>query len=520
MKEIKKILLLFGLVFSTFSCTEEFLEVAPKDKLSASVFFKTPADAVLASNGIYNTLYGQIGAYWDECDMYTDNATYTFGNAGKVFGNGTVNPSSERISNFWTEFYKRVRATNVFLVNIEDVTGDPDLVTRLTAEVRFIRAMSYMFLTFNWGDVPLVLEPLSLETSKQPRNAQADVLAVIHADLDFAIANLPWSQDDSGRVTKGAAMAYKARAYLYAGDHNSAAKAAKDLMDSAAGYDLYPDLGTLWWPENEHNEEVIFDLEYTEGAARPNVHRYNITFSPPSLSGWTAVAPTQAFINSFEGSDGLPIDESEVYDAANPYENRDPRFYKFILYNGADIFGHAITTDPSASNPDRIGGGNSTTSGYWIRKLYTPDYVPGNGWSSHQNTVFMRFAEVLLTYAEAQNEDVGPDVSVYDAINRVRDRAGMPDLPANLGQNEMRERIRNERRIELCFENSRLYDIRRWRIAEDVLNGTTQGRDFDGNIFDVESRVFDAGKNYLWPIPQSEIDLIGPDILTQNPGFQ
>ena len=166
---------------------------------------------------------------------------------------------------------------------------------------------------------------------------------------------------------------------------------------------------------------------------------------------------------------------------------------------------------------DASGGGNSTATGYWQKKHYDPN-IPSNADGS--NTILIRYAEVLLNFAEATNELLGPTADVYEALNQIRSRAGMPNLPTGLDQDSMRERIRHERRVELAFEGDRFYSIRRWRIAESVMPQDVLGavNPTDGNnVVASTGRVFDALKDYLWPIPQSVIDLSDEGVIVQNP---
>jgi hypothetical protein len=228
---------------------------------------------------------------------------------------------------------------------------------------------------------------------------------------------------------------------------------------------------------------------------------------------------SQVFVDAFECVDGMTIDQSPLFDPENPYKNRDPRLNMAVLKEG----------DMLAGSP--LAGGtvnDAVNTGLYPNKAF--NYLH-TGWGLYDmDIVLLRYAEVLLTYAEAKIESGTIDQSVLDAINHVRARAyntvftdvdNYPNV-TTLNQSELREIIRRERNVELANEHNdtRLQDIKRWRIAEDVLNGTMFGAKNDSGEYRVMQQLnFDSSKHYLWPIPQSEIDLIGSDIMTQNPGY-
>jgi len=206
----------------------------------------------------------------------------------------------------------------------------------------------------------------------------------------------------------------------------------------------------------------------------------------------------QNFVNSFECTDGLPYGESPLTNTVNPFQNRDPRLAKTVFVDHPD-FGAGKVHLPSNSRP----------TGYGLMKFLEPSNIPfGFSTMSEQNAVVLRLADILLMYAEAQNEIAGPDASVYQAMTDLRARVDMPPYPAGLTKEQMRGRIRHERRVELAFEGLRYFDLKRWRIADDILNGVTDG---------LLPYHFED-KFYLWPIPQPEIDKSG-GVLEQNPDY-
>jgi hypothetical protein len=226
----------------------------------------------------------------------------------------------------------------------------------------------------------------------------------------------------------------------------------------------------------------------------------------------------------------VPFDTTNPEHVNNPYENRDPRFYATILYNGAEYRGRQVETflPGGQDSKDGIDNWNTSFSGYYLRKFIDETLPIVNPWdvAGTQPWIYMRYAEILLNFAEARNEDTGPDTEVYAAINAIRDRAGMPDLPGGLTKDEMRKKIWNERRIELAFEEHRFYDVRRWQIAMEIENEPAYGmriNKIDDTTFTYERIIALDGRrfeiqHYWLPIPLDEIQSSG-GLLEQNPNY-
>jgi hypothetical protein len=297
-------------------------------------------------------------------------------------------------------------------------------------------------------------------------------------------------------------------------------------MSLTPGYSLFPNYETLFLTKN--NPEIIFAKKFNApvrvhgagftwagyGLSTPGYETINLPAG--SFGGWGGTTPTQNLVDAYEMKDGRPIGQSPLYNPLDPYKDRDPRFYATVLYNGSVFGDKPIETFEGGANSTKVSDDASNT-GYYIRKFLDPSpqkmtqLYPS---TSDQDWIYIRYAEVLLNYAEAQNEAVGPDATVYSAINGVRARPSVnqPPLPASLSKENMRQLIRNERRVELSFEEHRFFDIRRWGIAKQVLNGpaygmkitkTATGFTYDRIIF--ENRVFND-KMVVLPIPQAEID--------------
>ena len=238
------------------------------------------------------------------------------------------------------------------------------------------------------------------------------------------------------------------------------------------------------------------------------------------FGGWEALSPTQDMVDSYECIDGLSIGESPLYDPKNPYENRDPRLAFSILWPGAEYDVVYYDSEPMTltfSNKS-MGDGSHTRTGYTMRKYLDPNEFPFRR-RTETNFIYIRYAEVLLTYAEARNENLSaPDAEVYAAVNQVRQRPSveLPALKAGMTKEEMREAIRHERRIELAFEGIHLFDTRSWKTTEEEVKRPVWGIGKDGQPMHIETRSFNPNRDYLWAIPSHDVDLSN-GVLKQNP---
>ncbi len=527
---MKKIFIVYTLLaIGITSCNDDFLDLTPNDKLTDDTFWTTEQEVFDGLTAVYATL-SERGSVWSTFNTYlfgagtmTDDATGTYGS----HQNGTISATDGSVAGLYKDLYFSIRVCNVFLANVDRPEMDENLRARFIAEARFIRAFHYSILRNNWGGVPLVVTPLTISQLDVPRSTAAEVTAFISTELTEAAGVLPASYGaaDLGRATKGAALTLKARALLYAENYAEAATAAQDVM--ALGYDLFQD-GTgegylnLHQKPNEDNQESIFAIRYNLSdtfhyyLARVYVNNHVIAGNETG-----AVKISQSFVDAFETTDGKAIDDAaSIFDPNNEFNNRDPRLNMAVFKKG-DILSGSPLTGPS------VDAANNT--GYYARKLIQD--AGYTGWGRYdRDIVLMRYAEVLLIFAEANIESGTINQSVLDAINDVRarayntTRADVANYPTitTTGQSELREIIRRERRVELGMEHGdfRLNDIRRWKIAETVLNEDMNGaKDDTGTYRFMKNLSFDASKHYLWPIPQHEIDLVGADILNQNPGY-
>ncbi|MDO5606896.1 MAG: RagB/SusD family nutrient uptake outer membrane protein [Capnocytophaga sp.] len=523
----------FALAVLLAGCSLD-LDTVPKDALSPSTFWKTQKDVELALTGCYRGFESSSSIMYRDCA--SDDAYNNFPWEGfKNIANGTLT-AADPGSGYYS--YAIINRCNEFLDGIEGTTFlSNDAKEAYKAQARFLRAYRFFLMNISYGDVPLTLKNFATpEEAKVPRDPSATVSEFIKTELEAIIPLLPASYDtkDYGKITKGAAQALLMRYYLYKGDNANALSVAKSI----SGYSLFPSYSGLFNPENEKNSEVILSVQQTQ-----DLYRVDFTpFLPNGSGGWSSVVPTQDFVDAYEMADGTTIAEAQAagtYDPANPYKNRDPRLRATVIYPGQLWQGKPFASIVDGDNNYHNKADNATKTGYNYRKyLNHYDANPGAAyWNSGADVFIFRYAEVLLTIAEASNEVSGPSAEVYAALDQIRNRAGMPSVDqAKYNTKEtLRNLIRNERRVELAMEGLRRWDIIRWKTAPDVLNTTLMGTrrgtvltttqangDFDVNLNlpanEIEVRTFDAGKNYLLPIPQSAIDK-NKNLNPNNPGY-
>ena len=532
----------------SFSSCSDFLDRIPQDELSDGSFWKTPNDAKMFIGDVYRQV--MPGKYNGDVDgdIDSDNAVHGIKWAAGNVSKGIYDPADMG----WKDDYKAIRACNVLLEKIDLIEDFPQTDKEATiGEARFLRAFTYFGLIQTFGDVPYVESTLDLHDMDGITRTPVDqVYDKVMEDLDYAANHLPaqWPTSDYGRATKGAANAMKARAALYFKHFDTAVNAAKAVMDSGE-YELFDANNTgkyaeLFWESQEACKEAILVRLFNA----PELTHYLIGWECFPTLGWGGINPTQSLVDAFECADGSPITKSETYDETNPFKDRDPRLEVCVLHDGEVMYGVTVKTAPlkSSGSTGVAQHNDATATGYYQQKWLDPSIDPqSTGWDMGKDWHVIRFAEVLLTYAEAKNEISGLDASAFEAVNRVRRRVGMPELqntdaskPTYCGtQDALRQRIRNEWRVEFALEGSkRKWDIRRWGIAKDVLNAPFLGMKYK-LIDDPNALEGDNGKvcilyqgenikltgskyedhNYLFPIPQSEIDL--NPALTQNSGY-
>ncbi|WP_138475018.1 RagB/SusD family nutrient uptake outer membrane protein [Dyadobacter bucti] len=495
---------------STSSCDDSYLDRNPLHAISGATFWKTQADVDMALTGVYRRLQSFIFGFRKPfLDTYSDNALdrHTFFN----FNNatlGVINASNVNTS-LYNEPYAGIAACNYFLENVGNVTAVPQgTKDRYTAEVRFLRALFYFELVQFFGDVVLYkVAPETAEEAKIAKSPKADVLAFVIEDLDDAISKLP-ATAYAGHAVKASAQMLKARVRLYQQNWADAVALTSEIMATNTFSIFQGGYANLFLqPTQQGNPEIIFSTKYLA----PNNAQGN---NPPGGEGmlveigwYGAIQPYKNLVDEYEMANGKMItDPASGYDAANPYAKRDPRLKMTILVPG----------DPYI-NPD---GSTFVTSdpiltGFSQKKYMDVSKLPWDRSKitvTDMNVVHMRYAEVLLAYAEAKNELSGPDPTIYDALNKIRARTGvnLPAVDQTLynSKEKLREFIRHERRIELAMEGHRYFDLKRWGIMAAKL----------ATVKNPAGVTLSFGEiNNVLPFPQAEIDQ--NKSLVQNSGY-
>lgn len=531
-------------LFILFSACSDYLEVESKSQISDNTLWNTTGNADLFLNNIYAGLPGPFTTD-DPGENWTDNSMAS--RVGPVSRNlmALSQYAPNNSPNQWGH-YSNIRKANLFIERVTASSLPDEWKSHRLAEARFLRAYYFMLLWMYHGGVPLITDVLNMSEQGddvfRARNTPEETFNFIVDECADIAADLP-VQSEEGRATRGAALALKGWCELvwaspiYNTENEplrwqTAANTNKEVIDLGV-YSLFPDYNTLHFEENNNNVEVIFDKQYLGGTALGG-SREGLQ-GPWRVGGiqrsWGNVNPTQELVDQYAMSNGLPIDDpASGYDPQNPYENREKRFYQSIIYDGSEWLGFEMIKRQGVGSPnatDLSDINEATNTGYSLRKGLNPTYaINGPHRQNSGSFIIFRYAEVLLSYAEAQNETVGPDQSVYAAVNLVRERSELPPLTDGLDKDEMRKAIHRERRVELAFEEKRWYDLIRLRLAEKNLNGTLhamvieqEGGEWVYNVVPAPGgrRSFDPAKNYFLPIPQAAIDR-NPQ-LTQNPNY-
>jgi starch-binding outer membrane protein, SusD/RagB family len=564
MKTLKYFIFLTVTIITAVSC-ENFLDPEPDGRKSEELVFNNYTYALGFFADIYNQLpYGfhNTGGAMEDCA--TDDAEHSDQlSVVQDYNNGSWNQLNFPDAYLYGKYYSSLRKLAIFMDNVDKARFiDPNMFNRspqinkvyqerFKGESFFLRAFFYFELVKRFGGVPIVPERrLTLDDNLNlPRSTFDECVEYIVKNCDSAINRLPVKDTVStwiGHATKASAYGLKSRILLYAASplHNptndierwkTSAAAAKEAIDilSINGYGLYtadPSVKEKLYPIwNEfYNKEVLFAMPYSNN----NDFEYN-NFPIGFENGRGLTNPTQDLVDAFEMSNGkLTTDPTSGYNPTLPYYRRDPRLAMVIGYNGQTYNNRAIETyigGLDGLNKDQ----SATKTGYYIKKYINlnANLVENTG-QARLSWVHFRYAELLLNYAEAMNEAYGPEVlpsgytlTAMQAINQVRSRAGLSVLATGLAQDIFRTRLQNERRVELCFEGHRAWDIRRWKMGEifnQPIHGmrvtNTGGTTLIFEKFEVEQRSFDVTKMYLMPIPQSEIAKSG-GVLEQNPNW-
>lgn len=473
---MKKIIYsIVGLVLLA-SCSEDYLNFNPEDKLPAENFFKDEDDAIAATNAMYTNLRS-----WEVASFASFIITIASDDAEKGSSPGDASffndinnfshtSSAFIVNDYWTGQWRGVNLANQVITKVPGIDMDETLKNRLLGEAHFIRALHYFNLVRTFGGVP-VYDGLPADGNYNiPRNTAQEVYDLIIADLNFAQDNLPSSYDSMnvGRATMGAAKAYLAKVYMYQGNWTQAFTLSNEVM--GMGYDLLEDFNSVFRIPNENSVESIFEVQatYVEGNCTLSNCQYSETQGVRGQYGWGFNVPTQDLVDFFEPGD-------ERMDATIIFRGETTPEGDFINEEG--------------DNPR------------YNQKSYVPSGLLGNcAQGSEQNIRLMRFSEILLINAEAANE-TGNTTQALTSLNRVRNRAGLDDFDS-ADATSIRNAIWRERRAELAMESDRFWDVVR------------QGR--GAEVFGPLG--FTSGKNEVFPIPAQAIQLSN-GVLTQNAGY-
>jgi hypothetical protein len=561
---MKKILVYLS-VISLMSCTD--LDLNPLSQGSSENWYSNETELNMSVRRLYELSYwtGDDDSHTDDWVNRTELTPIT---------GATLNGQSSEATTLWTVSYRAIAQANTILDNLERAGQkgvSQKALDQSRGEALFVRAAQYARLVSHFGDVVHVTSSINDldEAFSKGRTGKSEIIADVYADFDAAADLLPASYSGELHATKGAAYAFKARFALYMGDYRMAAEAAKKCMDLGV-YKLHTDFSELFLTRTKSNDEFIFVC--------PRSVELNVTVATQAwisrcpTGGYAQYDPSWDLLCAFLCTDGKQIDESPLYDPRNPFNNRDPRCTATIVEFGIRHLGYTYEPHPDSlttmnwntglleQNKDCRSVGQYASYNALLWKKWVDDTYVQNGFRAAKNEIIMRYADILLIYAEAMTELGTIDQSILDIVNSVRaraygvskDDAGAYPVVTTLDQTELRRVIRLERRMEFAFEGLRYMDLIRWKLAEKALNVPNYGMldpeplrenvvqkglwffpgipevDEDG-VSDFSSmynqglvklltqRKFDASRQYLWPIPTTEI-LINEN-LKQNPGY-
>lgn len=483
------ITLMAGLTLAFTSCVD--MDMVPKSQGNSGSWYTTETELKMAVNEFY------ILGYWnrplENSEQWTDNFTYRNTNRN-YFLDGTIQGQQYEIYSLWQQSYKLIARANTLLESIERAAiagvADKD-IRQYEGEAYFSRACKYAELLCYYGDLPYMDKYMTItEAEQMGRMPKAELIPLVYADFDKAIEYLPVSYTGSQHFTKGAAYAMKARFALYFSDWAVAAKAAKDCMDLKV-YSLEPTYSKLFLQSTRTNAEKIFTIPRSIANEVVLDQWFVNNGLPRNAGGYAADTPSWDLLAAYLCTDGKPIDESELFDPLNPFKNRDPRCTATIVEFNTEHCGFEYDPSPVATQVMNYTTGK-LQSNQDTRKV--AEYASFNGlvwkkgidisWTENGKQVdrdymIMRYADVLLMYAEAKIELNEIDDSVLEAINKVRARAYGVDVNSTdlypavtvTDQTLLRKALRIERRMELANESLRYMDLIRWRLAEKALNG-------------------------------------------------
>lgn len=506
------------LFFLLAGCTNEFLEFYPEDRITAANFPQDESDIKLALNGAYallreNSIYDQGLFGFGVLDGASPNG-FNWGNTSIAkAGNGQLSSADDQMVTFrWTRSYAIIFRTNYLIGLLDEVELDPEIKSVYMGEAHFLRGLAYSILADSYGGVPIVEGLITTEEARSiGRASLEETWSQVISDYDVATENLEVDAPEIGRATKGAALAMKMRAYLYQSKYEEVLQVVEQI-EQLQKYALFPSYEGLFSPENENNQEVIFDVQYIAGEnSQGSLHDQFCGTGTGSFTRGSRYVPTDDLVNAYEMIDGSEIDPD------NPYKGRDPRLEFTVVVPGSFILDHQF---PNYTYP----GGAYNHPGNRLKHLSTRKYriqnladLPPSG-QSYLNNIVIRYGDVLLSKAEAIIETNGDINEAIDLINRIRtEREDVKITPLSMGLSldEARTALRHERRIEFAMEGLYWSDIRRWDIGQDIYPIEVKNK--DGDILETKFPGGYLEFYNLLPIPDSELSL--NENLVQNPGW-
>lgn len=532
-------LLLYIALASSVAFTSCDLERYPLSSLSEETFWNDEKNAELALTALYrgnitNGLEYGVSDFWSYhgllfMEHLTDNAYDRRGENHPFFqlSSGRLLNDNEFLEYYWTSAYSRIGKCNRFLEGIQ-TSADSEKKKRMIAEARFLRATQYHYLASYFKDVPLVTTPLNGEEANNvKKETQANILAWCVQEFREAANDLPRfseiTSSETGRVCKQAALAFLGRTCMLQQDWDAAADVYKEIIDYGDN-DIHASYPELFWPgTGVGNKENIYYISYLENYFGCGMPQQGLSAKD---GGWSLSNPSAGLFESYEFTDGTPFSYDDPrYNPHNLGENRDPRLDYTIYYNGSTFMEteYRISPDYDAALKERIDySSEASKTGFMWRKYY--DENPINDLTSYSAvTPIIRYAEVLLSYLECLIESGQPITQqiLDETINKVRGRAdvNMPPI-TDTNPDSLREKLRNERRIELAYEGIRYWDLLRWNIAHKVLVGAIWGAPYpDSPLYATSTKEVDPTghcrwyvgrrdfrnpQDYKWPIPLSE----------------
>ena len=569
---MKKIFLTIAIIGILTTGCDNYLDKQPLDTPASTTYLTTEAEINLALTGVYNSSYWNTGNLPSQIllDLYTEIAVERTGS----LASGSFDAANTTVSNFWSFAYTTISRANILLDGMVRAKANTPVATynRLEAEAKILRAWGYYHLIGLYGDVPFYTKPLEpSEYYSLERTPKKTIIDALLTDLDDAVTKLNWASTERGRVNKGVALGLKARLAMLDGRYKIAAEATNTII-TGGQYGLNPNYADLFKKAGQTaniGKEIMFEFLLPDAVANP-VSYIGLGQGSRTIAGQSGRFPQQPLVDKFECKDGKRIDQSPLYDPANPSKNRDSRLKWTVTMHGdtieatasgakrkcvfniydanTQIFNYTTGKYALATNADfsNAFGPVKNGMGYlWAKFTYDVDQ---DLFRSKAGFAYMRYAEILLMYAESKIELGEIDASVINALNLVRKRSQMPNVAPEVAASPalMKQLARREKIVELADEGLHLFDMRRWGTGVLTMNTKVYGAAKEatkptpkptfggiGSVQDLndivdytptdalrftrEVRSFVENKHNLWPIPQRERD-INPKI-TQNPNW-